>query len=338
MPRKLMRSALLVGKQDLQVLAQPMPVPAGNQIVVRVLACGICPTDLRKFNTLDGGRLELPMNLGHEFAGEVTALGPEVKGLELGQRVLGEGYAGYAEYALLDFDNPQSVHRPQPLLIPQGVSDGEATFAEPLADCVHAIHDQAAVRPGEALLVIGGGTMGQLLAMVARQAGAQVILSEPYPGRRAAAARFGFQVIDPAAENLAEGVRRLNQGALVQAAVLAIGLGDLIQPALEALEVRGRLVLFGGFPRPASATLDPNLIHYRELSMTGSEWAGAPPYWDGSLFSRALQLIESRQVPVAELISGSYALEDIGQAFAHAALMESFKILVVPSIDAQPSA
>jgi 2-desacetyl-2-hydroxyethyl bacteriochlorophyllide A dehydrogenase len=334
MAQDMMRAALLVGKQDLQVLARPVPVPSDNQIVVRVLACGVCPTDLRKFNTLDGGRLELPMNLGHEYVGEVTGLGTDVRGLRLGQRVLGEGYAGYADYALIDLDSPQSVHRPEPLLIPQAISDGEATFTEPLADCVHAIRDRAAVEPGESVLIIGGGTMGQLLAMVANQAGARVMLSEPHAGRRATAERFGAQAIDPADENVADGVRRLNDGKLAQVVVLTIGIGGLIQPALEALEVRGRLVLFGGFPRPASAVMDPNVIHYRELTITGSEWAGAPPFWDGGLFRQALQLIESGRVPVAELISGSYELAQIRQAFAQAALMANFKIVVLPATKA----
>src|SRR5579863_2889490 len=105
-----MKAGLLYGIRDLRVVDSPIPEVDRSQVLLQVHACGVCPTDLRKFNTLDNGQLKLPMNLGHEFVGTVVKIGSGVQNFELGMRVMGDGYAGYAEYALLNLDLEPSPH------------------------------------------------------------------------------------------------------------------------------------------------------------------------------------------------------------------------------------
>lgn len=227
-----MKAALLYDIRDLRIVDVPRPVVGPRSVLIQVHSCGICPTDLRKFNTIDGGRLSLPMNLGHEFVGTVVEIGQDVQDFELGWRVMGDGYAGYAEYALIDLESLPSPHIPVPTIIPKGVSDAAATFAEPLADCMHAVLDQAAVQQRQTILVIGGGTMGQLLLMVAKDAGARTLLSEPDEGRRTAALSMcADAVINPQTENLQEMVYSLNENQLADVTILTIGLPWLVQPA-----------------------------------------------------------------------------------------------------------
>ncbi len=96
-----MKAALLYGVRDLRVEDIPRPKPGPQEVLVRVNACGVCPTDIRKFLTLDGGALILPANVGHEFVGTVAEVGPGVRGFEHGMRIMGDGFGAYAEYAIV---------------------------------------------------------------------------------------------------------------------------------------------------------------------------------------------------------------------------------------------
>ena len=93
-----MRAARLHGIGDLRVESLPVPDPEPGEVLVRVEACGICPTDARKYaiGVNDG---DYPLNPGHEWVGRVVSVGPEVDGLAPGERVYGDTYAGYAEFA-----------------------------------------------------------------------------------------------------------------------------------------------------------------------------------------------------------------------------------------------
>jgi L-iditol 2-dehydrogenase len=113
--------------------------------------------------------------------------------------------------------------------------------------------------------------MGQLLLMVARDAGGKVLVSEPDAGRRAMASSLGADaVIDPEAEDAAEAVRRVNDGQLADVTVLTIGCTPLVRQSLKTVRACGRVVLFGGFPHGAKAEIDANVIHYDEIALLGS--------------------------------------------------------------------
>jgi len=327
-----MKAALLHGLQDVRLVDIPIPKVYPHNVLVRVHACAICPTDLRKFNTIYSGKLKLPENLGHEFVGTVVEIGSDVQNFELGMRVMGDGFEGYAEYALLDLDLKPPVHVPQPVTIPESVSDAAATFAEPLGCCVHAVMDQAELQAGQTVLIIGGGTMGQLLLMVAKSAGGRVLLSEPYADRRAMALSLGADaVIDPQAEDLPQAVCRLNDGELVDVTILTIGNPASVQDAMETVRPCGRVILFGRFPHGVKIEVDPILVYRHEIRLLGSYWVGgASTCANVSVFRHALELIETGRVAVEQLISDTYPLSQIHEAFAAAARMDTYKIIVTP--------
>ena len=141
-----MRAARLHGVGDLRIERLRVPRPGGRELLVRVEACGICPTDVRKYaiGTRDG----YPLNPGHEWVGEVVEVGSDVTDWSIGQRVCGDTYAGYAEYALLSVE--PGAWSNGALAIPDDLDALRATFVEPLADCVHAVRDQARVGRGVA--------------------------------------------------------------------------------------------------------------------------------------------------------------------------------------------
>jgi L-iditol 2-dehydrogenase len=308
-----MKAALLYDVGDLRVVDVPTPETGPDGVLVRVTACAVCPTDIRKFRTGDNGELKFPFNMGHEWVGEVVDVGGRVNSVKPGVRVVGGGYLGYAEYAPLK-DEMLRIDNGKPLLIPESVADEEATFVEPLADNIHAVVEQAKVSLGQTVLIVGAGQMALQQMLVAKLVGANVIVSEPIAARREVAARFGADhVID--SSNVASVVRELTNGQGADAAILSVGSPEGMLSALESVRIKGHVVLFGGFDRGTTVTLNPNIIHYRELEVVGSEWVGLPPYQNLSLYRTALRLIEQKKIPVGDLITHRVGLQNIHEAF-----------------------
>src|SRR6478736_5558167 len=159
-----MRAARLHGIGDLRIESLDVPRPGARELVVRVEACGICPTDVRKYTI--GSRDGYPLNPGHEWVGTVAEVGRDAPGWGIGQRVCGDTYAGYA---LLSIE--PGAWSNGALAIPEDLDVVQATFVEPLADCVHAVQDQAQVVHGSRVCVVGAGQMGLQMVAVAAAAG-----------------------------------------------------------------------------------------------------------------------------------------------------------------------
>ena len=139
-----MRAARLYGVRDLRLQMAPVPKPEPTQLLVSVEACGVCPTDARKYAIgVSDGRY--PLNPGHEWVGRVVATGDEVEGFRIGDQVYGDTYAGYAEFAAID-TRPEGWSRGA--LHTGGLTTERAVFVEPLADCLHAVHRPGPGRPG----------------------------------------------------------------------------------------------------------------------------------------------------------------------------------------------
>ena len=182
-----MRAARLHGVGDLRIENLDVPRPGERDLLVRVEACGICPTDVRKYAL--GSHDGYPLNPGHEWVGVVVGVGPGVTDWSMGQRVCGDTYAGYAEYALLSTE--PAAWSNGALAIPADLDALRATFVEPLADCVHAVRDQARIEPGSRICVVGAGQMGLQMVAAAAADGAHVTVVEPQADRRELAREFG---------------------------------------------------------------------------------------------------------------------------------------------------
>jgi len=311
-----MRAALLHGIEDLRIEEIPTPSITDDEVLVRVTVCAVCPTDLRKYRTVDNGALKLPVNVGHEWVGEVARVGANVTDVAVGDRIVGGDYAGYAEYAPLRGLMLRPVSG-KPLIIPPGVTDEEATFVEPLADAIHSIVDQGQVTAGQTVLIIGAGQLALQHVMVAKAIGARVIVSEPLAERQALATAFGADAVIPGGspESVAEAVRALTSGSGADAAIVTVGISDAAITGLLAVRTRGRVVLFGGFERGTTTTLDLNVIHYKELVLTGSHWVGPMPYSNLELYGDALRMIANGKAPVSKLITHRVDLDHIHDAF-----------------------
>jgi len=302
-----MQVARLHGIRDMRLERIPVPAPAAGELLIEVEACGVCATDARKYEVgVNDGHY--PFNPGHEWVGRVASLGAGVTGWRLGERVYGDTYGGYAEFAVIPVEPiPWSAG---PLRLPEDLPLDRAVFLEPLADCLHAVHDQAALKPGERALVFAAGAMGLKIIAAAARLGAHVLAVEPHEVRRGLASEFGAEVAIDSAVWPAE-VESWTRGKGVDAVILTIGEPSLVAPAIAACRPGGRVVLFAGFGNRPQATLDLNVIHYKEIVVVGSEWIGTPPIQRRERYDQARELLVTGAIPVDRLVTGHCGFEDL---------------------------
>jgi 2-desacetyl-2-hydroxyethyl bacteriochlorophyllide A dehydrogenase len=318
-----MRAVRLHGIRDLRVETVPVPEPGPHELLVRVEGCGVCPTDIRKWliGVNDG---DYPFNPGHEWVGRVQAAGAGAQDW-VGRRVYGDTYAGYAELALVSVEPGDWSNGA--LELPDDLALERAVLVEPLADCLHAVRDQAAVAPGDRIAVVGAGQMGLQLIAAAATGGARVLAVEPLAQRRELARQFGAEEVTTPA-GWAEAAQAGGQG--LKAILLSIGAVELVAQATKIVASGGRVVLFAGFGNTPNATLDLNDIHYREVSLVGSEWIGAPPNQRRERYAEALDLLRSGRAPFERLVEARCGLDELADAFEAQRALERLKTVVVP--------
>jgi len=326
MTAQLMTVARLHGIRDLRVERIPVPKPGEGELLVKVEACGVCATDARKYEigVNDG---HYPFNPGHEWVGRVAALGPGVAGWRVGERIYGDTYGGYADYATIPVQ-PIPWSR-GPLRLPEDMALERAVFLEPLADCLHAVHDQARLAPGDRLVIIAAGAMGLKMTAAAARLGARVLVVEPHARRRELASAFGAEQT-VAAEGWREAVELWSGGEGVEAVILSIGEPSLVAPSIAACRPGGRVVLFAGFGRKNEATIDLNALHYREISLVGSEWVGTPPNQRRERYDQAAELLISGAIPVERLVTGRCSFGSLERMLAERSSLQDIKTVFEP--------
>lgn len=313
--------------------------PGVGEVTIRVAFTGICGTDLHIFQGHMDGRVAIPAVIGHEMSGVVAAVGDEVSGLEVGRPVTvmplrwcGECPACQAGHEhicqRLDFigiDSPGALQEewtgPASLVVPlpDGVSLEHAALVEPLAVAVHDVR-RSRLSAGETAVVIGGGPIGQLIAVVARAAGAEVILAEPDPARRAFAERQGAVVVDPAGEDLADVVLRHTAGSGADVVFEVAGARATALDATGHARTRGRVVFVAIHPEPVP--VDLHRIFWRELEVLGAR------VYEREDFEQAVRLLAEGSVPADALITRIVQLDETKAAFDDLLAAAAMKILV----------
>ncbi len=325
-----MQVARLHGIRDLRVEQIPVPDPAAGELLVEIEACGVCATDARKYEVgVNDGHY--PINPGHEWVGRIAALGAGVAGWRLGERVYGDTYGGYADYAVIPVE--AIAWSRGPVRLPESLPLERAIFLEPLADCLHAVHDQARLAPGQKAVVIAAGSMGLKIIAAASMLGVEVLAVEPVEARRKLALDFGAAPAIEAAGWEAE-AKKWSAEAGVDTVILTIGEARLVGPSIEACKPGGRVVLFAGFGTKPEATLDMNAIHYREIALVGSEWVGTPPNQRRERYDQAAELLISGGIPVERLVTGDCGFEDLGRVLAERSNLKAIKTMFRPRRDA----
>lgn len=346
-----MKAATFYAPGDIRVEDVDEPVTGPDEVKLRVRNCSTCGTDVKIFRS-GHPNMSPPQIMGHEIAGEVVEVGPEVTGWAIGDRVqviaaipdgtcrecraatpavcehqLSMGYqfpGGFAEYLVV----PNNVLRVDGLTrIPDGVSFAEASLAEPLA-CVLNGQELARVGPGDTVVVVGAGPIGCLHVRLARARGAaRVILVDVNADRLAQAAALVTPdvAISSAHTDAVSAVMAATDERGADVVITAAASASAQENGLRMLARRGRLSLFGGLAKGApNITIDANLVHYRELTIVGVN--GSSPAHN----KEALRLIATGAVPVADLITHRLPLDSVLDAIDIVARGDAIKVTIEP--------
>jgi (R,R)-butanediol dehydrogenase/meso-butanediol dehydrogenase/diacetyl reductase len=321
-----MRSALYTGNSTIVVEERPPVPPASGEVQIDVAYTGICGTDLHILHGSMDHRVRIPQAIGHEMSGRVAAVGAGVTGLAVGTpvTVMPLRWCGTCPACLaghhhichrLDFIGIDSVGAMQQrwtvpadvvIPLPADLPLTHGALVEPTAVAVHDVR-RADLRAGEKAVVIGGGPIGVLIALVARSVDAEVVLVEVDPQRRAIAERLGVRTLDPTREDLAGDIEAWTGGAGAAVAFEVSGSAAGIAAAVELLAVRGRLVVVGIHSQPRE--IDVFRFFWRELTMVG-----ARVYQRGD-YDAAIDLLRAGKVGAETLITHIEPLTNAAAAF-----------------------
>lgn len=340
-----MKSAVFYGKHDMRIEESPMPQVGPEDVLIQVMACGVCGTDVHIFEGDKGAAATTPPTiLGHEFAGIVTQVGEKVTRAKVGDRVCvdpnqlcgncyycksGIGHfceemvgigttvnGGFAQYV--------AVAQSQVYHLADSTPFTAGAMTEPVACCLHGI-DLCEIKPGSNVVVIGGGMIGLLMVQLARLSGAaRVALLEPVESKRQVGLTLGADLaLDPLTQDvpalLAEqGIRRADT------VIECVGRTSTVEMAI-ALAGKYSVVMMFGLTKPDDqVAIKPFEIFQKEITLKASF---INPYTQ----QRALDLINTGRIDVSSMVCGVEPLEKLPHILSDPALRAKGKYIIDPT-------
>jgi 2-desacetyl-2-hydroxyethyl bacteriochlorophyllide A dehydrogenase len=334
-----MKAAYYKGNRTFSV-TDSKPVPPGpDELQLNVAYVGICGTDTHIYHGAMDARVKPPQIIGHEMSGSVAAIGSNVSGFSVGDPVVvrpldnraeTETDRGYShicrDLKFIGIDSPgafQSTWTVPAFVVhkaPAGVDLKLAALTEPLAVACHDVR-RGEVKAGELAVVIGGGPIGMLVAMVARAAGATVILSEVNEARLAFARELGFEAINPTKTDLTALCLEHSQGVGADIVFEVSGAKAAAAAMTDVLAIRGRIVVVAIYPQPVEINLFQ--FFWKELKLCGAR------VYEPEDYEQALKLIAAGSLPLDRMITQTEPLERIQEAFeALDAAPNAMKVLI----------
>ncbi len=339
-----MRVAMYYNNHDLRLEELPVPKIGRGEILMRVMAGGICGSDVMEWYRIKTA----PRVLGHEVAGEIVEVGDGVRGFKVGDRVVVSHHVpcnrcyycvngnesvcdtlrttnfdpgGFSEYIRIPEINVDRGVFP----LPEGLSYDEGTFVEPVACVVRGLR-RADFKPAQSILVVGSGISGLLFVKVARALGAgRIMATDINRYRLEAAERFGAEAIFHADDLNDECIREINDGRLADLVAICIGSLDAIEQALGYAE-RGGTILFFAPSEPGKDVSLPLWDIWRDGITLSTTYAGAP-----SDIMIAIELLKTRRLEVEDMITHRFSLADTQKGFELVAKAgDSIKVIIHP--------
>jgi L-iditol 2-dehydrogenase len=347
---KTMRAAVYRDKGVVRVEEVPVPEVGEGEVLIKVAACGICGTDIKK---IFQRYVEPPQILGHELAGTVVAVGSGVTKWTPGDRVMSfhhtpcgrcfycekrlfsqckqykatgltAGFTpnggGFAEYVKA---MPWVAERGI-VALPDDVSFEEATFIEPINTIVKAVQ-KARITAGETVLILGCGPIGLQLLMVSKLEGARLYTSDPISQRRQKSLSLGaLESFDPTSGKLVEEMRARTDGRGADAVLVAVAHPAVVTDALATARPGGRVLLFAANDPVTKIEFPAAAVGIDEKEILGSYSAAV------DIQDTAADLVLGKKLPVMQIVTHRFPLDRIQEALELAArpTAESLKILI----------
>ncbi len=345
-----MKAAVYYGPGDIRVEERPEPAPTDDNLLVEILCCAICGTDL-KLATIGNPRCKPPRIIGHELVGRVTHVGARVAGYAVGDRVtlattVACGRCAYCERGLgnlclnakpisYDFDGgfaeclaipPEALAGGNVIKVPDELSNEAASLSEPLS-CVINAQRLAGVRRGDRVVVLGGGPLGALNVEFAKASGASEVMVVQRSEPRLSLLRklADVTVIDGKHEDVKDVVDRRSGGLGADVVVVSAPTRNAHEIAPSLLRKGGTVSLFASLPRGDSTIeLDSRPLHYGELAVVGAS-DSRPEH-----VTEAVRVMADGAIDTETIITHRVALDAFHDGIELMKRKESLKVIVYP--------
>lgn len=346
----MMNAVVLAGPNDFSPQQYPIPQLEDGDILLQMRKAALCGTDIRILEGKKTKDVRYPSIIGHEICGVVHAMGKDVTGFSIGDKLAvanvischacssclagrenaclnrkAVGYefdGGFAEYIRIP---ALAIGNGNVVKLPEHVSFEEGALIEPLACCIRGLKN-AGTGFNDIVLVVGAGPIGLMHLELSKIVGAsKVIVSEPIASRREKAVKLGADVVvDPVNEDLAAIVNRETCGLGADVVIFAIGAPSIVNSTIKLCRKGGVVNLFAGFAGTGECSIEANVIHYGEITVNGSTAYKLNDYLE------AAQMVVNRRVNLKELVTHTFSIADFQKAYEVCKSGAGLKVLIEP--------
>ncbi len=326
MPTDTITAAYYRGDKNFSVEQTASVAPGPKEVSIRIAFCGICGTDMHVYHGNMDARVGFDRIIGHEMSGVVETVGKDVSGIEAGKKVVVRPLDHCGDCPACNAGHTHICHKLKFLgldtngamqeiwtvpahtvhILPDDMALEHAALIEPVAVACHDVR-LSGLRPGEIVVVIGGGPIGVLVAMVARDAGGNVVISEVNPNRLAIATKLGFATVNPLESDLAAEINARTGGKGADVVFEVSG----TQPGVDAMTAvaatRARIVMVAIHAQKPQ--IDLFQFFWRELQLFGAR------VYESEDYEKAISLVANGAIDADTVITDVSPLSEIQAAF-----------------------
>ena len=340
-----MRVAMYYNNRDVRIEEMPRPKIASNELLFKVMACGICGSDVLEWYRVK----KAPLVLGHEACGEIIEVGSEIKKYKPGDRVFVSHHVpcnkcryclsgnhtvcetlhttnffpgGFSEYVRVPAIN---IENGGVFLLPKEISFEEGTFIEPLA-CVIRGQRMLGLKKEETLLILGAGISGLLHLLVARAKGIKrIIVTDVNAYRLKAAEELGADAVLNAESDVQSELRRMNENRLADTVIISTGAYPAFLQALKCVDRAGAIMCFASTDPQVTLPVPVNEFWRQSIKIMHS-YGNSPQ--DAV---EAIELMRSGKIPLKKMITHCLSLEETDLGFRLVAeAKDCIKVIIQP--------
>ena len=320
-----MKATQYQGNKSFSVIDKEIEAPAKDEVRIKVAYVGVCGTDVHIYHGMMDKRVNMPVTIGHEMSGVIDAVGSEVTNFAVGEKVVvrplddrkvkpsDKGFNHICEeLKFIGIDSPGAMQQywNVPAFTLHKLKDSTdlklAALIEPLSVATHDVR-LSELKKGETAVVLGGGPIGLLVAMVAKEVGAQVIISEVNPKRIQKAKALGFDAVNPMEVDLVQYVSDKTEGKKADVVFEVAGVQPALDIMCEVAGIRGRILMVA--IHGEKKMVDLFKFFWKELKLIGAR------VYEKEDYEKAIQLITANKLPFEDMITDVQPLSNIQQVF-----------------------
>ncbi|ANW95072.1 Zn-dependent alcohol dehydrogenase [Wenyingzhuangia fucanilytica] len=320
-----MKATIYEGNKTFTVIEKEINQPKKGEVRIKVAYVGVCGTDVHIYHGMMDKRVSIPVTIGHEMSGVVDAIGEGVTDYEVGDKIVvrplddrkvkpsDKGFNHICEelkFVGIDSEGAMQQFWNVPTFILHKLKPETdlklAALIEPLSVATHDVRRSGLVK-GETAVVLGGGPIGLLVAMVAKEVGAQVIISEVNPKRIAKAKELGFDAVSPIEVDLVEYVKSKTEDRRADVVFEVAGVQPALDVMCEVAGIRGRILMVA--IHGVKKEVDLFKFFWKELSLIGAR------VYEKEDYEKSIELITANELPFEQMITDVQPLSNIQQVF-----------------------